>query len=448
MTENPIDEHLIAHYQWGIIFDSIPTPIFIYDWDTQDVRCNQAMEKEFGSDAKIFLKKTCQQLQHQPGVQNNNCPYINILEDNHQVYIEENIQWQKKNYQMKITPLVDSKEKITGCIHILTDITSLSKTAELLRKSEEKYRQLFDAEADAVLLIDNETGQILEANQAAITLYGYTQDELLSMRNTDLSYEPDQTQQVTRSSPIDPDTVISVSNRLHKKKDGNVFPVDISGRFFIWHDHPVHIAAIRDITERKKAEDAMLQSQEQLKSRLDHIQSLQDKLREQAIRDPLTGLFNRRYMEETLQREMAQAKRAQENIGLIMIDLDHFKIFNDTMGHTNGDLVLQQLGKLLNRYVRQGDIACRYGGEEFLLILPGASSENTLLRAEEFRKMFETLPIEIDEVYQAYVTLSAGVATYPKDGETRDDILSNVDQALYRAKNQGRNRVVAYSPVD
>lgn len=445
MLENPKDEQLMPFDKWETIFDSIPTPVFIFDWDTKLIRFNQAMEKEFGCDPQEFLEQTCLQLRQPKDSQKNICPFINILKANQQCVIEETIQWQEKDFLMKITPLLDSTENVTGCIHILNEITEFNKATHILRESEEKYRQLFDAESDAVLLINNETGRILEVNQAAIELYGYTHAELMLMKNTDLSSEPDQTQQVTRSSPIDPGTIVKVSNRFHKKKDGKVFPVEITGRFFIWRNQPVHIAAIRDFTERKRAEDALLQSQEQLKSRLNHIQSLQDKLREQAIRDLLTGLFNRRYMEETLQREMAQAKRAHEHIGLIMIDLDHFKIFNDTMGHANGDLVLQQLGKLLNRYVREGDIACRYGGEEFLLILPGATSENTLQRAEEFRKMFESLPIEIDEVYQAFVTLSAGVATYPEDGETRDEILSSVDQALYRAKNQGRNRVVAFN---
>jgi diguanylate cyclase (GGDEF)-like protein/PAS domain S-box-containing protein len=443
MTENSMDAQYIPDEKYLGIIDSIPNPVVIFNWETKSIFHNLSFVREFACEAEVILEQYCQCFQPTQNDSERKCKLqVNHESDPCDV---DSLYWQNKVYQVKVAPLSDSSHQPKECIHVFSDITDYVLISKAMRESEDKYRQLFEAESDAIFLINNDTGLLLEANQAAVDLYGYSYEELLTMKNTDLSSEPDQTQHVTRSNPIDSGTVINVPNRLHKTKEGRIFPVEITGRFFIWQGQPVHIAAIRDITERKKAEADLLESQEQLKTRLDHIQSLQEKLREQAIRDPLTGLFNRRYMEETLQREIAQAKRAKETIGLIMVDLDHFKIFNDTMGHSNGDLVLQQLGRLLNRYVREGDIACRYGGEEFLLILPGATKENTLQRAEEFRTMFETLPIEIDEIYQAYVTLSAGVAVFPEDGDSRKRILDNVDQALYRAKDQGRNRVVAYS---
>jgi len=150
-------------------------------------------------------------------------------------------------------------EKILGTIR---DITERKRVEEALRESEGRYRQLFDAESDAIFLIDNETGRILEANNAALALYGYSREELLTKKNTDLSSEPEETQQVTRGTPAISEQVITIPLRLHRKKDGTVFPVEITGRFFTWQGRSVHIAAIRDITERTRAEETLRKSEE------------------------------------------------------------------------------------------------------------------------------------------------------------------------------------------
>ena len=150
-------------------------------------------------------------------------------------------------------------EKILGTIR---DITERKRVEEALRESEGRYRQLFDAESDAIFLIDNETGRILEANNAALALYGYSGEELLTKKNTDLSSEPEETQQVTRGTPAISEQVITIPLRLHRKKDGTVFPVEITGRFFTWQGRSVHIAAIRDITERTRAEETLRKSEE------------------------------------------------------------------------------------------------------------------------------------------------------------------------------------------
>jgi PAS domain S-box-containing protein len=144
----------------------------------------------------------------------------------------------------------------------LTDITERKRAEQVLRESESRYRELFEAESDAIVLIDNATGNILEANSATAALYGYDCAELLTKRNTDLSAEPEETQRVTHGTPIISDKVVTIPLRFHRKKDGTVFPVEITGRFFIREGRPVHIAAIRDITERKRAEEALRTSEE------------------------------------------------------------------------------------------------------------------------------------------------------------------------------------------
>ena len=171
--------------------------------------------------------------------------------------------------------------------------------------------------------------------------------------------------------------------------------------------------------------------------------NLRERLRQQSIRDPLTGLFNRRYLEETLARELHLADRRDRPVGVIMIDLDHFKEINDRYGHSAGDMVLRQLGRYLHEQTRGGDVVCRYGGEEFMVIMPDADLEQTRRRAEQHRETFGLLPIKFGGGQMATVTLSCGVAAYPQHGTTAEALVRAADLALYHAKHEGRNRVAA-----
>ena len=168
---------------------------------------------------------------------------------------------------------------------------------------------------------------------------------------------------------------------------------------------------------------------------------LMDKLRFQSIRDPLTGLFNRRYMEESLKREIDRAKRSKSHVGVIMLDVDHFKRLNDEQGHAAGDSVLRELGALLASQVRSADIACRYGGEEFALILPDAHLEDTFKRAAVVRIAVAALSSRLSNGAVVTTTVSQGVAAFPEHGETPAALLQAADSALYHAKRGGRNRV-------
>jgi|GEM_PF-1374495 len=170
---------------------------------------------------------------------------------------------------------------------------------------------------------------------------------------------------------------------------------------------------------------------------------LRETLRNQSIRDPLTGLYNRRYMEETLAREISLAERKGTSFGVIMIDLDHFKNFNDTHGHDAGDTLLKEFGAFILRHVREYDVACRYGGEEFTCILPDATMENAMERAEELRKHLMSLHVEHLGRTLELVTMSVGVAVYPDHGRNGAILIKAADDALYRAKKEGRNRVLA-----
>jgi len=170
--------------------------------------------------------------------------------------------------------------------------------------------------------------------------------------------------------------------------------------------------------------------------------TLRETLQNQSIRDSLTGLFNRRYLEEFLTKEIYRATRNQYSVGIIMIDIDHFKQFNDTLGHDAGDFVLQEIGKLLKNIIRASDVACRYGGEEMTLILPESSLEDTYLKAEKVREAIAELKLNYEGKNIEGLTASFGVACFPAQGITGNSVIQAADAALYRAKAAGRNQVI------
>jgi len=168
---------------------------------------------------------------------------------------------------------------------------------------------------------------------------------------------------------------------------------------------------------------------------------LREILREQATRDPLTGLYNRRYMDEMLARELSGSIRSKKGVGFIMGDLDYFKKFNDTYGHEAGDLLLKAVANLMRGTIRVEDIACRYGGEEFLIILPSASLQDAYRRATQIHESVEKISFELHGATIDGVTISMGVSAFPGQGKTADELIAAADAAMYRAKREGRNRV-------
>jgi diguanylate cyclase (GGDEF)-like protein len=173
---------------------------------------------------------------------------------------------------------------------------------------------------------------------------------------------------------------------------------------------------------------------------------LRSDLRQLSIHDPLTALYNRRYMEETLETEIRRSERKPRTIGVIMLDIDHFKAFNDGFGHAAGDQMLRAIGGLVMSRLRAGDIACRFGGEELVMILPEASAEAATHRAEDLRASAKKLEVKHLDTPLGQVTISIGVAVYPANGATWQQVLAAADAALYKAKQDGRDRVVVYSP--
>jgi diguanylate cyclase (GGDEF)-like protein len=209
----------------------------------------------------------------------------------------------------------------------------------------------------------------------------------------------------------------------------------LTGRLIVW----------RNVSAHKRASAALQQANELLRRQLAEIEALQTRLREEALRDPLTGLYNRRYLADTLARELARAGREHYPVAIVLLDLDYFKSVNDAQGHAAGDQRLRRLSELLRSVTRASDLACRYGGDEFLMVLPNSRSDQAAHRAEALRQALSQGQTESSEPLPP-TSLSAGVAEFPAHGSTLEAVIHAADRALYAAKAAGRNRVVVFTP--
>ncbi len=236
---------------------------------------------------------------------------------------------------------------------------------------------------------------------------------------------------------------------VNRRKDGTFYPesaiispiTDPQG--LVTH----YLAVKEDISERKQAEEALKVANQELSLRVAEVEGLQAELREQALHDPLTGLYNRRYLNEALAREMVRCRREVSPLSIIIADIDHFKLINDHYGHQTGDEVLVQVAALLKSQARGSDIACRYGGEEFLLVMPGSTLEFASKRAEEIRQKCAALAIE-KEGKCLDVTLSFGIAACPEHGLEGEEVILKADLALYQSKAGGRNKVTVWRTTE
>jgi diguanylate cyclase (GGDEF)-like protein/PAS domain S-box-containing protein len=221
------------------------------------------------------------------------------------------------------------------------------------------------------------------------------------------------------------------------------FEIDISPLYDQFGRLEGRVIVAHDITEHKWLESDLKYANESLKNQLEEIDQLRAELQEQAIRDPLTNAYNRRYLSEFLDKEIMRAERKSTPVTIVIMDVDNFKKFNDSYGHKCGDEVLKNITQFLNEHSRRGDVVCRYGGEEFVVLMPNVSLEIGFERAEMWRQDFSETPFEYEGM-ELFATFSAGVATYPQHGTTGEAILQAADKALLHSKDTGKNRVTCY----
>jgi diguanylate cyclase (GGDEF)-like protein/PAS domain S-box-containing protein len=306
------------------------------------------------------------------------------------------------------------------------------------------FKAIVDFSDDAIISKDL-MGIITSWNDGAEKIFGYSADETIG-KPMQILIPPERAyEEADILSHIIRGERVKHFETVRRHKDGHLIHISASiSPLFDQAGKAVGASKIaRDITERKNFEAIQRKSTQMLESQLEKISELQARLQEQVIRDPLTGIFNRRYLDETMPRELSRAKREGYSLSLVMLDLDHFKRVNDTYGHAAGDEVLKTIAKILGEKGRDTDISCRYGGEEFVVALPRMSPAQAIPRVEEWRAALSETRIRHGELEIA-ITLSAGVAGYPDHGADLDTLMSRADEALYRSKDQGRNRVTCY----
>jgi diguanylate cyclase (GGDEF)-like protein/PAS domain S-box-containing protein len=295
---------------------------------------------------------------------------------------------------------------------------------------------LIENMSDGVLVLDAQS-RIVDANPAILELLKDTAASILGKNISTIMYGWVEINWVVNQDDATR-TELRLQNDPSRYMDLRMTPL-----FNERHELTGRIIVFRDITDRKKVEKDLVRVNDHLNAQLLEIGTLQSQLREQAIRDALTNVFNRRYLEETLDRELSRAEREGYPLCMIMMDIDHFKDVNDVYGHEAGDVVLKALSEMITLQSRHGDFTCRYGGEEFMLVMPNIGLETTLKRALELHQNIEAFNIPYGR-FNLSITISMGVACYPLHGETKEELLRAADKALYQSKHSGRNCVSVY----
>lgn len=300
-----------------------------------------------------------------------------------------------------------------------------------LQDSEERFRRVVDQPLVGISIGEN--GKYTYSNAKFAKIFGYTTEEVLHLEPVDVVMDQDRLRvteyhrkQMSGECPL-----VDYTFR-GKRKDGSPVDIELHGSAMELGDDHLIFSVILDVSERVRAERER--------------EALYELLREQSIRDGLTGLFNRRYLDAALEQELARASRARKELTVVLCDIDHFKAVNDKHGHLAGDEVLRVLSQVIRKHSRNDDLVCRYGGEEFLLILPSVANADACMRADEMREAIAGTSIQFGD-FMLSVTASFGVASFPQDADSTAGLLTAADKALYAAKRTGRNKVVCHQSL-
>ncbi len=366
-------------------------------------------------------------------------------------------------YFLEFRPLrrtIQERERAEASLRSARDLLEQRNRESKLLAEMSGYLQACNTSDEAYLVIAHSAQGLFVDSNGGLFVYNASRNDLkvqstwgrLELNDNDCIFPPDECWALRRSKlfQTDDEHIGAPCRHLPEGRGGQTMCVpmiahgEALGVIYIHRDQAHQNPESRDSDlELERALAVALAEQAGLA--LANLE-LRESLRNQSIRDPLTGLFNRRYLEETLERELQRAKRSGTRLAVVMCDLDHFKCFNDEYGHDAGDYLLRELGNMLRQEFRGSDIPCRYGGEELTLILPDIEVECAVNRMESLRQNIENLPVVYHDRMLGTVTISGGISMYPMNGGTPEALIKAADEALYVAKNAGRNQFVLAAP--
>ncbi len=316
-----------------------------------------------------------------------------------------------------------------------------SKDGEFSKIGSLIYHAVMDTSPDSVAVTDL-LGNYIFANKQTVVLHGYDNKEEFIGKSAFSFFSMSEVAKAAKyMGQTRKDGIIRNIEFNLLRKDGSTFPAELSAAL-IKNEIGIPVAFIavtRDITERKRISDQLHDVNEKLRLQLVEIEKLQAILHEQAIQDPLTGLYNRRFMEEALKQEFARAKRGKHPFSVVMLDMDNLKPLNDKYGHAVGDVALKSLSKLLKDHTRTEDIVCRFGGDEFLVILHNTNEQIASVRLQEWSERVKDIDI-VHEGDHLQVSFSAGFATFPIY-KNIEELIRTADKALYDIKAKKKQSI-------
>ncbi len=305
-------------------------------------------------------------------------------------------------------------------------------------------RSILDATPNAIVICDSNDGTVLYGNEQAAALGARITEPARTIFEVLPGMNREDIRSAMKSTGASNAKDVEVLSRSPENPEDDRWLL-VMARSTVYMGRASTVFSLCDITDRKAAHSETEMLSEQRALVLDHVQSLRHELLEASLRDPLTGLHNRRYFTSVTPRELARCRRARMPISLLMVDADHFKSINDRFGHLVGDEVLRALGSILASSFRSEDVVCRFGGEEFVVLMPSVDQESAWARAEALRKKVAETRVSAS-VEQLRLTVSVGVAVGDADSETPEQLVSRADEAVYQAKSRGRNAIVLAPP--
>lgn len=328
----------------------------------------------------------------------------------------------------------------------ITEMETLSRESQLLNKLGD-FLQSCQSLKEAFTTLSRHITPLLPDTSGALILLSDSEDSLQKVaewgetQTSETDFEPEECWGMRRGTAhyVTPEGTEPVCSHVQRVEAGGSLCIPMQalgetiGIFYVSSDNAATLG------DRKRVIAHTLSEQTALA--IANLR-LQEKLRDQSIRDPLTQLYNRRYLQETLDREFSRSRRNKQPVSVLILDLDHFKKFNDTFGHDAGDSLLVHFAKLLSAHVRREDIVCRYGGEEFVLVMPTTDIENATARANLICEATRKMKVNLDGKNIGQVTVSIGYGTFPNHGDLPEQVISAADAALYQAKQGGRDRAV------